>query len=824
MAQRLQFLPACFEMSDRWAQDAPAAANKYGGTMNRLSQAAAIAAFLSSASALAQSPTAPIFVSKDWKLEQRASNETAAGVCVASTKAAQVAGGIAHNLEIVLDRAGILPLEVRISPEGDVPATLALKGAIDKKKEVMYSFARMVSADAGRDVFWNIPRGTEALVSFLKREMRFDVVAQDGTPTGQALVFSLRGSSATIDKLQSLCNSNKPLVVDAFERAFLPATVATVDASKLTPAQTSGLRALALQALAAHGTSLKSQAELNALTTKYLKEINELNKLRKNLDQLTQQEIVKLQKRKADAEGLIVRSQSEIDALRPQIAVEEGKLASANSAYEAAYNILKPLMPEHDRLEGLVDNEASAVSSAKGRLNQVDQQISSSQSRINELERSLESLRRELAQAEAEEAQANREMSSAQQEASRARSEHQTAESDLRRYDRDGEIRRRASSRLGNVESEIRDLRSRLNDGQQALRRAEDETRIAENELRQCEARQSDRSRVDDLRNRVADGRQALERARQETQRAEQELRSCESQAGADCSRQRQIVDNSRGREQQTESRLAQLERELQDAINRSGPQTDCSRERQQVSNARQREDVTERRVEELEREVSDLMRRRDQVMDEIEREVDREYSVYVERERAAESRLNQAESRLNSIEQRAEEAEREARSIENQMRNIASIELPRTQSALSSARSERPSAEQAVRRAESDLSNANAAFDRFEKANDWDRKHQAVRSALATVNGIKAELVRIDKEIKRREATIRTEQQAIVDTQKQMDLVLETIRQKEARSVEVQKLLEPYEQQKAVLEQAKAAADATFGQAQRDFAAGLPQ
>ncbi|MES2962900.1 MAG: hypothetical protein V4760_03350, partial [Bdellovibrionota bacterium] len=107
--------------------------------------------------------------SKDWMYEERASTESAAGVCVASTAA--LLTGVKHHLEVSIDKSGARPLEVRIRPEGDLPSIVALKATVDKKS---FNFARVASVDAGRDVFWNVPRGTEELVAILKRDLKIE--------------------------------------------------------------------------------------------------------------------------------------------------------------------------------------------------------------------------------------------------------------------------------------------------------------------------------------------------------------------------------------------------------------------------------------------------------------------------------------------------------------------------------------------------------------------------------------------------------------------------------------------------------------------------
>ena len=77
---------------------------------------------------------------------------------------------------------------------------------------------------------------------------------------------------------------------------------------------------------------------------------DELTKLKTNIDKLQNQEVVNLQRRRSNAEATITTSQQQIDALRPQISVNEQKLVQANAEYETAYRILEPHMARMDQL------------------------------------------------------------------------------------------------------------------------------------------------------------------------------------------------------------------------------------------------------------------------------------------------------------------------------------------------------------------------------------------------------------------------------------------------------------------------------------------
>ena len=273
-------------------------------------------------------------VSKDWTLES----------CVASTSVTDKTG--TYRLEVAIDPTRVTPLEVRIVPS---VALASAKFALDKK--TTYTFA------AGSDaVLWNIPRGTLNLITYLKREAK--VVVEMGLGK---VSFSLKGSSAALQGLQKDCNAAQEFGSDGFERAFLPAVVAQVDPSTLKPTDVDHLRELVKTALAAFRTSADQQTALNTLTSQFLTQISEFEQLRKNLDKLTHDTVVRLQKRHDDATANIAQAQVEIPQLQAQVAQQEALVQPANAALAQAQADLAPLKSQLQRYQNAVDDASDDV-------------------------------------------------------------------------------------------------------------------------------------------------------------------------------------------------------------------------------------------------------------------------------------------------------------------------------------------------------------------------------------------------------------------------------------------------------------------------------
>ncbi|MEK7358530.1 MAG: hypothetical protein AAB250_18945 [Bdellovibrionota bacterium] len=718
-------------------------------------------------------PVAPASVTagattyKDWRVEERASAESAAGVCVAATTA--LLGGVKQDLEVLIDRSGARPVEMRIRPDADLPTTVALKTTVDKK---VYNFAKVASVDAARDVFWNIPRGTEELVAILKRDLKLEAVTVDGTATPQKVTFSLSGSSAALTDLAKRCNAGKTLGSDGFERAFLPTIVATVDASKLTPSMTDLLRSTVSQANVAWKTSNLTQSKIEALTTKYLAQINELTKLKTNLDRLQNQEVINLQKRRAAAEGLITTSQQQIDGLRPQIAVNEAKLAQANADYEAAYRILEPHIARHDQLVDIVVDALSDESAASKRLDEIDRGTSSWSSEVNRLNNELNSVRSQLGGARSDAAQLDQVA--------------QSAHRDMNSFDEQNEIRRRKSQN-----SEIDNLERRLRDLDQIERDARNRLDQAETRLRQAESRHSQISQQ------MQQAERTLDRATTNREHALQALRRCQDTAGADCSNEQAKLEFAKNEVDSARSGVDALKGDYQRA------QSELSQIRSHVNDA-------ERDMRSAQQDKQNVHSRLASRIDEIERVVHEHKNQLVSRYREAQARADQADQRVNALEAEA--------------RDIAQVELPHAQSELNRWSAARPGAVSDLRRAQQDVANARAARDSFKQSVGWDQKEAAVSAAQGKVSSIKGTLAQIDADIKKREKQIRESQAELVDVQKKMEVALEAIRVKQARSAEVQKALEPYDQERAVLDQTKATSDRQFADARTAFAANLPQ
>ena len=677
----------------------------------------AMALLLSSlASSFAASPAqaAPI-VSKDWTLDS----------CVASTSLADKTG--TYRLEVAVDPTHTMPLEVRI-----VPSTVIAGARLALDKKTVYAFAPQANG-----TLWNIPRGTLELIKFLKREAKAPVDLN-----GVKIAFSLRGSTTALQALQKDCNGAAEFGSDGFERAFLPAVVANVDPALLQASQVEMLRGLVRDALAAFRSSTDTQVALNKLSAQFLAQISEYEQLRRNLDKLTHDTLVGLQKRHDDATANIARAQTEIPQLKAQVAQAEAALQPANATLDQANADFAPLRSQLQRYQSAIDGAAAEVSSRQSALSQAQAYESQTRSHLQDVLNGEAQSSAAITDLQNQIASRRNDWTYANSNADQARRSAADASLTRQRFDRAYEVQRRlqSDSRLSSIEYNLRDAQSRIPGAQQHISQAE-----------------SDRARF------------------------EGEARQCQTDPARDCSRERDLAARS-------EQRLAQASNEFAA----------------------------------LESQIRDLQNQRDGFRSTIESEVDRDYQDLCRLERDAQSKADRATADANAI--------------VNEINRMQNIDLPQAQSNLAAWQNARAQAEADVRGAanssaiaQQNVVNAQAGVDAararresWKQSSGYNARARDVSAAQDAVNQITGTLSSLDNGIASRERLIRDETKSLADTEAGMQAALATIQQKEARSVEVQKMLEPYFAQRDAFMVQKQAADRAFADAQASFAAAL--
>lgn len=526
--------------------------------------------------------SAQAFAAGDWVL-----NETPDS-CTAST-AAYFSDRVVYYLDVIVDKTGTRPPEVMMRPKVSPSAVTAWRAPIDANTH--FSFAPLPWTTGEVQFFWQAPRATSELISYLKRRNQFNVNAVAGA-SGQ-VPFSLRGSSATLNEMERKCG---PLSEERFEQKFLPAEVQTFDVTLLTPDLTNTLRELLAEGFAAYKGVVLVEQELEQLETRFAALTRELAALRAEITTL-QRDIQTTENRSRAAQVEIDRATQEIASLRAQISSAQTRLATANQNLRTAQAALQPHVAEHDRLAANVQADRQRLNSARADFANADSRVQTAERRITDLERSVLFLRGQSDELE--------------RELRRARVELAQAETQRLAFNPEREIRQRKQNdaRIARLNQQIQQTNQRLEQQRNVVRDAKTDLDMAVRLLRECEGGTSGGGPGDDVI----------------------------------------IIDKPSG---SGKGKLIGKGKQkdkpgANDLIEITPP--DCEFQRRAVQEARQRHRQAAADFETIKNQRDDLVRQKERVENQIEAEVNREYDQLVQIEARARSRVASVQSNLDA-------------------------------------------------------------------------------------------------------------------------------------------------------------------------------
>jgi peptidoglycan hydrolase CwlO-like protein len=312
--------------------------------------------------------------SGDWQLDDSIPGDGGRGSCQAST--AGYLGSTVVSLALVVDKSGARPLELMLIPNKPVPSTALYA---QSSSGATYYFAKLANGQ-----YWNIPTNTDRFVADLKNGNQLTFFSVAGS--AEQLPLSLSGSTATIAALQARCTKGGSLyTARAFEQAFLPNGFDRFNIKAITPAKAASLRALVASAIPAYLKLRGIQAELATLNAKNQSLINERAQLTTDLANLRGVVVPNLTAQRDAAQVKIDKATAEIASLNDQIAAAQVQLATAQSVAANALALLTPLIPEHNRLLGLRQNDERRLDAARSSLANIDNSISTDQQAIQSL-------------------------------------------------------------------------------------------------------------------------------------------------------------------------------------------------------------------------------------------------------------------------------------------------------------------------------------------------------------------------------------------------------------------------------------------------------
>lgn len=436
---------------------------------NKLSGLVAVLFALQGLIAAPRAAAAAIGEVGDWYLDDSNPSNRESGQCTAYT--AGMLNDTAYTLLVVLDKSGTAPLQILIEP-----STQGASGAKGFRTQLENGtdliFSKLPRSNSGDDLFWHVPRSTDAVISELKRLNQFTLEESSGQGV---LPFSLSGSTSILTQLQQKCANSKTLFsTSEFEKSFLPSSMARVSLAKLTPALTSKAKDLIRSGVVAFRGVQAVNEELRQLEARYAKLNQELAELKSRLNFLINTELVRLNSEKTDAEQIISKSQLEIDELKVQISNQENQVAAAQAAFDDATKTIAPFLPEHDRLLRILQQSESELQNSKQSLSQTEQKILRDQQEIGRLNSEVANNRQQLDQL--------------MPQARQAYDEAVRASQSLQQFDprREFESRARSDQRIQSLSRDIQFLQNQQQNQTQQVQIAQSLRDQKANALQQC--------------------------------------------------------------------------------------------------------------------------------------------------------------------------------------------------------------------------------------------------------------------------------------------------------------------------------------------------
>lgn len=524
--------------------------------------------------------------------------------------------------------------------------------------------------------YWGIGKNLSSFINQMKTESPKLQVRAVGGSKDEAVEISTRGFGAMLTEMQNRCNNGAGLVNPEMEANFLAAVPDFVNPLTIDFNKATQLRGIHAGAYADANQIVTTQAELANAIRKYQPLTDELNQNRATASYIQNTSLPQAQNSLAQAQRIQTEGRAEISRIDAQIPALNTKIQNSQKTHDSARATLAPHEPEFNRLNSSLSGAQSNLSQAQSRLSYIEdrlrtgsQQISSLSYEANTLERSLSQKRNDMSYAQ-----------SAYDRASRERSSYNVS------YERDRRLR-----------------------GHFEYSRLQSDLRSAENNLRSAQMNE--------------------QQARRERDQIDAQLRQCRVQPMS--------VDG--------DMTVAQVRPGGPGFGGPGGPghggpggprppgggghvpptppvtppaPRDCSHLERSLLAANQNLERAKDAVRSASSQHNMVSSRINQIERQIDNEVNSEYSVLVNREDQARRELDRIANSLRSDEARISQ--------------IRYNELPALEREQSNLTSERPSTQQRISQAQSDISRLNQELARFKSSTGWDRKAEAVQSTRA--------------------------------------------------------------------------------------------
>ncbi len=399
-----------------------------------------------------------VYENDDWGLHEQ--NSSAGVQCIAANEDSSWFRSETYYLEIVkLKNKVNSPVEFTIRVKNNnrknTGFTATIKGA-----SAPFVFAP-VSGNQSMQIFSGIGANLSQFIELLKANNNDIEIKGIGGESTSEFSNDGDGFKEVIAEMEKRCNQGAKLADAKFEAFFFNGLPKNIVPTKISQQKSQQLRTIYFAAYDLFAQGKTAQAALDKVVAKYLPAIKELETVKKELNQIQNVDLPTTQQTLADAQKQQITSQAEIARLTALIPQLQAQVSQSQQAYDAAYAILAPHIPEHNRLSNSLGNARTSLRDAQNRysyindrLNEIDSKISSLESESSRLSSALPSQRSNL-----------RDLESSLRDAERRRSQFNVSSEIDRQLDRHSEHRQlkderqRLNSHLTNAERDVNNIR-----------------------------------------------------------------------------------------------------------------------------------------------------------------------------------------------------------------------------------------------------------------------------------------------------------------------------------------------------------------------------
>jgi predicted nucleic acid-binding Zn-ribbon protein len=719
-----------------------------------------------------------VYKNGDWLLDDSQPQEKGLGICRAVT-ATRFSDGTIYDLTVQADKSGQTPLQLFIRAREAQSAVKVFTASLGNFGT--HVFSALPLEPEARPSFWAVPADTLKMIEYIQRFNQFNVKSVAG-PAGE-LPFSLRGSNKTVNELMSRCGSQTADMAD-FEGLFLKTV--SVPVEKLNETLTSELRTVYENAYLQYLQLKSVKADLAALEERFQKDTREYNRLTEEIRSLSEEKIPGLQTEKssllAEIENLR-REKQNLEASMPEL---QRQLEEARSRYAQASKDLEPFVAEHDRLSDRVKDARADLSRANRDLQAVnsdlDQQrrvLSNLQSRVDQLSKQLQSMQWDL---------------------DRARDEARRAQNEASRFNQQQELDRRIrqNGRLNQISQRQQVLKSQVQMQERDVQQARQRVTAAEQALRQCQTRPHSETSAAALIQSwilpmaVADEVQARppkdhDRGPGKGDRP-RPPRDHDRPGKPDDRPKPPTRPNPPGRPTPPPSRPTPPPSRPNPPPTRPNPPPrppapDCSAQQAQLRQAQSRLNQAQNQLNQTQREITQLQNEDRQIRNQIQNQVQLEWS-------RLQTQARQAQNRVSSLENQEAQLRRERDDIN--LRQIPSVEgrvrgLESSQSSLQSQ----------VAQAQRDVSAAQDRLSSYDQSVNYQGLQAKVDQALLALNGKQTEIRETQSRIEDTQARITADEGRATQIESDIASAEAQLENDRLQAQTLEERLAPYREQK---------------------------